>query len=157
MIGWTSLIEKISNSIMDVAPPKRRRFEDTCHLGSGTYGDVYGAYDNLRKKKVAIKQFKDLTSATGGVCGHALREISVLRRVTDHKCIVNLLDVIEPSAYSSNNLFMVMEQEDCDLEKWMTDNRATRAEAAYILYQMLKACDYLHSNYIMHRYYLLHF
>lgn len=113
---------------------------------------VWGAYDNLHNKNVAIKKFKEVKTANGGVAAHALREISVLRRVTSHKGIVTLVDVLEPLEYSSNNIIMVMEREDSDLEHWIENNDVSVGQADFILYQMLKACNYLHRNYIMHRY-----
>ena len=155
MIGWIGIIYKLHSFVMELTKPskkQRKRFESVHLLGSGSYGDVYGAYDVQTKKKVAIKKFKELKSATSGVASHALREISILRRVSGHKSIVTLLDVIEPPDYSSNDILMVMQQEDCDLEKWLQNSNASIVDANVILFQLLNACEYLHSNFVMHRY-----
>jgi serine/threonine protein kinase len=92
-----------------------------------------------------------LKSESSGVASYALREISILQRVTSHKHIITLLEVIDPPNLTEFDLLMVMEQEDCDLERWMERNTARVADANYILFQLLSAIAYLHQNLVMHR------
>ncbi len=133
------------------APVQRRRFKDIEKLGSGTYGEVFSAYDCKQKCKVAIKRFKKLNSTDMGMSTSALREISVLKGLPAHANLCQLLDVVDTKDFPHNDILLVMELVNSDLERWIQTHEPTLYDAVVITYQLLNGCRYLHENFIMHR------
>jgi serine/threonine protein kinase len=73
---------------------KDATYRDLTRLGSGTYGDVYSAYERATGRKVALKETK--VGADGESYGfpqNAMREITILKQL-DHPNIVALLSVV---------------------------------------------------------------
>jgi cell division cycle 2-like protein len=130
---------------------QRRRFQEIAKLGSGTYGEVFSAYDCKQKCKVAIKRFKKLNTTDMGMSTAALREVSVLKGLAPHNNICQLLDVVDTKDFPHNDVLLVMELENSDLEKWIQDNKPSLQDAITITHQLLLGCLYLHENFIMHR------
>ena len=133
---------------------------------------MYKAQNKVSGNYVAIKKFKDsdddeyvrravaighlqnvkLTrrSCAPQVRKTALREIRILKQLK-HDHIVDLLEVFR----EDNRIFLVFEQ----LNRTILDELQGRndysgiepLEAKKIIWQMLKACDFMHSHNIVHR------
>lgn len=127
------------------------RFRNVRRLGSGSFGEVYIAYDNFLLKWVAVKKFKALLTKDEGIAVQSLREISILRRLTYHINICQLLDVIDQNDWAKKDVLLVLEVADNDLDSWMTNNTPSLETARYVSFQILKGCEFLHQNRIMHR------
>ena len=85
-------------------------------LGSGSYGDVAGAYDRLRKRRVAIKRVEDVFCNSVDAM-RLVREMTILRQL-QHSNTSTLLDVILPPCKDTfTTLYLVFERFDTDLHK----------------------------------------
>lgn len=136
-------------------------------VGEGAYGKVYrvqrwvgGAGDG---RVVAIKTDRHAANELG-VPHNMVREIGMLRELR-HEHIVRLLEVKVSAA--ERLLQLVLEWAEYDLQDIIALHRAKETEAVSmteklryiiplaltkgIMYQLLDATDYLHSNWIMHR------
>eukprot|EP01041_Mallomonas_annulata_P007625 gene7626-15612_t len=128
------------------------RFVSFRHLGEGTYGEVWKAYDLMLKKDVAVKKFKDLHCKKLGFSSFALREITFLKSL-NHDNLANLIDVIHEKETPYGGLLMIMELEDMDLDKWLVKNKGDvqLCDCKTILHQVLQGCNHLHSQRVIHR------
>jgi cyclin-dependent kinase 8/11 len=133
-----------------------------------TYGDIigHGAYGVVKKaqakgQEVAVKFVKPKKEP--GVPHDAIREIGILREL-NHPHIVNLLEVLIDS--KKQKIAMVLELSNFDLQGILTRHREHEKVLAgqykaraflplpmikMIMYQLLDATDYLHSQWVMHR------
>jgi len=120
-------------------------------IGTGSYGTVCEAYDNEKKRIVAIKRiahmFEDLID-----CKRILREIAILSKL-GHENVVQLYDLVDPQNMRTfDELYMVMEICDSDLKKLCkTDVTLTPLHINTLLYNLLVGLKYLHSAGIYHR------
>jgi len=127
------------------------RYEVKNMIGSGSYGWVCEAYDDQKKRLVAIKRighlFEDLID-----CKRILREISILSKL-QHEYVVQIYDIVAPvSMHSFDELYIVMEICDSDLKKLCrTDVTLTPLHINTLLYNLLVGLRYLHSAGIYHR------
>lgn len=64
-------------------------------IGSGSYGDVVLAIHKLTGKRVAIKKIDQLFTYVADT-KRQLREVLLLRRLSGHRNIVKLYDILEP-------------------------------------------------------------
>jgi len=116
-------------------------------LGEGTYGKVYLAQDRLTKEYVAMKKMI-LDTEEEGIPSTAIREISLLKELSDHPNIVKLKDVL----YLKNKLYLIFEYLDKDLKAFMDSNAQLNAGLVKsYMYQMLKGIAFCHSHRILHR------
>jgi len=83
------------------------------------------------------------------------REIHILRRLRGHRCIINLLDVVQPPTDDLDDfhdLYLVFEYVDTDLYKLiMSPQYLTTEHIQTFLYQMLTGLKYIHSFSVIHR------
>jgi len=116
-------------------------------LGEGTYGKVYLAQDRITKEHVAMKKMI-LETEEEGIPSTAIREISLLKELSDHPNIVKLKDVL----YLKSKLYLIFEYLDKDLKAYMDSGGQmdSRLVKSY-LYQMLKGIAFCHSHRILHR------
>lgn len=127
------------------------RYEVKHLIGTGSYGSVCEAYDNEKKRIVAIKRiahmFEDLID-----CKRILREIAILSKLA-HENVVQLYDLVDPKNMRTfDELYMVMEICDSDLKKLCkTDVTLTPLHINTLLYNLLVGLKYLHSAGIYHR------
>ena len=89
------------------------RFTDKQLIGSGTYGEVYKAYDNHLKKTIAFKKIF-IQNKQEGIPSTALREISILKGI-QHPSIVRLEDVI----LQPQKIYLVFEYLQQDLKQFL--------------------------------------
>jgi len=133
------------------------RYEIMRVLGQGSYGEVVQARDKFSslpegQNYVAIKRitrpFDQEIEAT-----RIYREITILRRLQRHECVIQLLDIIAPDDYSSfTDLYLIFEYVDTDLHKiFLSPQYLSNEHVKIFLYQMLKGLKYLESASVIHR------
>jgi len=129
--------------VMDVLSQYQKKGK----LGEGTYGKVYLAQDRITKEHVAMKKMI-LETEEEGIPSTAIREISLLKELSDHPNIVKLKDVL----YLKSKLYLIFEYLDKDLKAYMDSGGQmdSRLVKSY-LYQMLKGIAFCHSHRILHR------
>ena len=80
----------------------------------------------------------------------ALREIYLLNTVNDHPNIVKLIDVVV--GYKLSSIFLVFEYCEHDISILLDRrNQFSESEVKCLLRQLLKAVQYMHKRYIIHR------
>lgn len=121
------------------------RYTKSAKLGSGTYGNVYRAVDNLTKKEVAMKIMT--FDPDEGMSVSALREMSIMKSV-NHPNIITLYDVI----VDKESVIMIMELMGMDLGRYIrqyakADNDLIRSYS----FQLINGIFALHTHRIIHR------
>eukprot|EP00792_Barthelona_sp_PAP020_P005245 TRINITY_DN2565_c0_g2_i1.p1 TRINITY_DN2565_c0_g2~~TRINITY_DN2565_c0_g2_i1.p1 ORF type:complete len:296 (+),score=74.31 TRINITY_DN2565_c0_g2_i1:219-1106(+) len=118
-------------------------------VGEGTYGVVYRAMHRSTGRIVALKQIRLLDDADEGVPCTALREIAVLKQVSSHPNIVDLISII----HSDNQLYLVFEFLNQDLRKHIerTPNGLSAALVKSYLYQIVRGLNFCHARRVYHR------
>eukprot|EP00667_Euglena_gracilis_P009398 EG_transcript_9542 len=121
-------------------------------ISEGTYGRVWRAQQVLRNGRTkinALKQVK-MEKEKEGFPLTALREIHLLMTL-QHTNVVNVEEMVVGARM--DNIFLVMEYLPHDMKYLMENMKArfTQSEVKCLLVQLLKACNYLHDNWIIHR------
>jgi len=116
-------------------------------LGEGTYGKVYLALDNRTNEYVALKKMI-LETEDEGIPSTAIREISLLKELSNNQNIVKLKDVL----YLKSKLYLIFEYLDQDLKHYIdsVSSMDPMLVKSY-LYQMLKGILCCHTHRILHR------
>uniref|UniRef100_A0A6B2FZB2 Cyclin-dependent kinase 1 (Trinotate prediction) n=1 Tax=Myxobolus squamalis TaxID=59785 RepID=A0A6B2FZB2_MYXSQ len=117
-------------------------------LGEGTYGVVYKALNLRTNIIVAMKKIR-LESQDEGIPSTSLREISVLKELSEHPNIVKLILVIHTTPM---RLYLVFEYLNMDLKKYL--DSIEMMEPTLIksyTFQVLRALEYCHARRIVHR------
>lgn len=116
-------------------------------LGEGTYGKVYLAQDNRTSEYVALKKMT-LQSEDEGIPSTAIREISLLKELSNHPNIVKLKEVL----YLKSKLYLIFEYLDRDLKQYLDSVEAMDPMLIKsYMYQMLKGTLFCHTHRILHR------
>jgi serine/threonine protein kinase len=102
-------------------------------------------------KTMAMKKI-DLRREDSGVPTTALREISLLRALSNHPNIVKLEHVV----LYNQTLHLVMEFLDCDLKHYLDEKKRARKllsplEVKVFVYQILHGLAYCHTRKVLHR------
>jgi serine/threonine protein kinase len=125
-----------------------QRYDIREKLGEGTYGEVYKALDTERQQFIALKKMRLLEAEDEGVPATALREVSLLKELSECANIVKLLDVI----HCHSTLYLVFEFLDQDLKSYVDSSKGLDAKLIKsYLYQILKGLSFCHSHRILHR------
>ncbi|SCM05905.1 protein kinase 6, putative [Plasmodium chabaudi chabaudi] len=128
-------------------------------IGKGTYGIVYKAMDKKENKLVAIKKIINLCDQNYGISKIILRELSILQKI-NHKNIIVLRNIfygkdIEQKLIGENLenscLYLTFEYCDIDLLNFTKKYILNIKEVKYIIFELLLALCYLHSNNYLHR------
>ena len=129
------------------------RYQNLKNIASGAYGTVCSADDVVIGDSVAIKKvadvFEDLVDAK-----RILREVKLLRHLSNHHNIIQLRDVMTspPGSADFNDLYLVFDRYECDLDRLISmGQELSDAHNKYFLYQMLKGLKFIHSAGVMHR------
>lgn len=127
------------------------KYQNLAPLGSGAYGQVCSADDNLTKTKVALKKlarpFQNDIFAK-----RCYREIRMLSHF-DHENIINLVDVFTPnsSLATFSDVYLVTGLMDSDLHDILKHQTLHDDQIQFLLYQILRGLKYIHSAGIIHR------
>eukprot|EP00359_Climacostomum_virens_P011366 CAMPEP_0204916934 /NCGR_PEP_ID=MMETSP1397-20131031/14638_1 /ASSEMBLY_ACC=CAM_ASM_000891 /TAXON_ID=49980 /ORGANISM="Climacostomum Climacostomum virens, Strain Stock W-24" /LENGTH=302 /DNA_ID=CAMNT_0052089621 /DNA_START=730 /DNA_END=1638 /DNA_ORIENTATION=- len=125
------------------------RYKRIEKIGTGTYGVVYKAVDNMTGNVVALKKIL-LDTEQEGIPSTAIREICLLRELRSPR-IVTLLDVIS----AEQKLYLVFEYLNQDLKQYLDGfapgSSPTLPQIKKFMHQLIEGVRYLHSKRILHR------
>ncbi|CAA7267420.1 unnamed protein product [Cyclocybe aegerita] len=127
-----------------------RRWKLVRELGSGAYGVVISAADEISSETVAIKLvtrvFEKIQFAK-----RALREIALLRHFSHHGNITGLIDV-DAISPDFSEIYIFMEPMEADLHQIIRSGQTlTNEHVQYFTYQILRGMKYIHSAGVIHR------
>lgn len=125
-----------------------KRWKLIREMGSGAYGYVISAADEVSGEPVAIKM---VTRATEKVqlAKRALREITLLRHF-NHENITGLIDV--DCTPDLSEIYIFMEPMEADLHQIIKSGQSLSNEhVQYFVYQILRGMKYIHSASVIHR------
>ena len=117
-------------------------------LGQGSYGTVYKARNPRNGNHVAIKQSK--LSADLGICYTTIREISLLKELSDHPNIVKFLDVY----LEIDKVNLVFELLPMNLHEYIQtykDDIIPPQVIRNLLSQILEGVNFCHKRRVIHR------
>lgn len=128
-------------------------------IGKGTYGTVYKAFDKRENRLVAIKKIKNICDENAGISKSILREMTILQKIK-HENIISLMysfyardidDIFKGQYIETYCLYMVFEYCNVDLLHFVQRNILTYKDIKYIVFEILLAISYMHSNNFIHR------
>jgi len=123
------------------------QYKKVSKLGEGTYGKVYLARDNRTDELVALKKMI-LEAEDEGIPSTAIREISLLKELSEHPNIVKLKDVL----YCNNKLYLIFEYLEQDLKQYIDSVQSLDPMLIKsYMYQMLKGTEFCHNQRVLHR------
>lgn len=117
--------------------------------GEGTFSLVLKAQSIKTHQQVAIKCMKSKFDSIDQV--NRLREIQALRRLSPHKNIVKLIEVLYDR--SEGRLALVFELMEMNVYEMIRGRKTYLSDLKIksIMYQLLRAMDHMHKNGIFHR------
>ncbi|KAF0993169.1 hypothetical protein HZS_7054 [Henneguya salminicola] len=121
-------------------------YQDLLKIGEGTYGVVYRGKHKKTGNLVAIKKIR-VETISEGVPSTAIREISVLKEFR-HPNIIRLIEVIYEER---TKLWLVFENMQEDLKRFIEKNKLDNSDALKFLGQILSGTAYCHGHRIIHR------
>ncbi|XP_063282823.1 mitogen-activated protein kinase 12-like [Pelobates fuscus] len=127
------------------------RYKDLKAIGSGAYGTVCSAKDIRTGETVAIKKllrpFQSQVHAK-----RAYRELRLLKHM-NHENVISLINVFTPDESLENfqTFYMVMPFICLDLGRIIKMHKLSHKAIVYLLYQILRGLQYIHSAGIVHR------
>ncbi|XP_028304820.1 mitogen-activated protein kinase 12 [Gouania willdenowi] len=127
------------------------RYRDLRQVGTGAYGTVCSATDARSGTKVAIKKlYRPFQSDV--FAKRAYRELMLLKHMK-HENVIGLLDVFTAglSLDRFHDFYLVMPYMGTDLGKLMKLQRLSEEKIQFLVFQMLKGLQYIHSVGIIHR------
>jgi len=133
------------------SPRELRKFKGMKRIGTGAYGVVLSARDQTSNNEVAIKCLEDPFSDPKDAY-RALLEVKLLRHFRNSKYIVNMRDVVLPTAEETfRNVYVVCELMDRNLEEAMHRTRFTQEQCKTIMVQLLLGLVQIHRAKVVHR------
>lgn len=129
------------------------RYTPTKIIGTGAYGVVCAARDNLAKKDVAIKKIKH-SFQIATIAKRTLREIKLLRHFDRHENVISIKTILQPPPQPEefNDIYIIMDLKETDLHRIIHSEQPLSEEhARYFLYQTLRGLKYIHSANVLHR------
>lgn len=127
-----------------------KRWKLVREMGSGAYGVVVSAVDEISGETVAIKLVTRIFEKVQ-LAKRALREVTLLRHFSSHENITGLIDVnaISPDF---QEIYIFMEPMEADLHQIIKSGQHLSNEhVQYFLYQILRGMKYVHSAAVIHR------
>ncbi|KAL1541240.1 Cyclin-dependent kinase 11B [Salvia divinorum] len=146
MIGTAVMAELGTAILVDSTyssdDPNDDEYEILEEISRGSFGVVYKARNEKTGEIVAMKE------EVGGLCPSTLMEISILKTLPRHPCIIGF-----KQAAGGERTYLVMEHMMSDLKRWRRTRNKPYAlfEIKYIMEQILKGVAFLHDNGVMHR------
>ncbi|XP_066376737.1 cyclin-dependent kinase B2-1-like [Miscanthus floridulus] len=131
-------------------------YEKLEKVGEGTYGKVYKAREKATGRIVALKKTR-LPEDDEGVPPTALREVSLLRMLSQDPHVVRLLDLKQGvNKEGQTILYLVFEYMDTDLKKFIRGFRANHEKipaqtVKILMYQLCKGVAFVHGRGVLHR------
>nr|CAB3483461.1 unnamed protein product [Digitaria exilis] len=131
-------------------------YEKLEKVGEGTYGKVYKAREKATGRIVALKKTR-LPEDDEGVPPTALREVSLLRMLSQDPHVVRLLDLKQGvNKEGQTILYLVFEYMDTDLKKFIRSHRSSREKipaltVKILMYQLCKGVAFVHGRGVLHR------
>ena len=124
------------------------RYEFHELIGTGSYGEVYKAFDKQLLRNVAIKATTAALSEQSGGKVHIVREVRIHARA-EHANIVPIYDVLD---YEQSVLIVMRLVIGEDLDRMLSREREPLNidESLRIMHQVLWGMDYAHSKGIVH-------
>ena len=125
-----------------------QRYTKVARVGQGTYGVVFKAKDLQTGEFVALKKIL-LHGDDEGVPATSIREIALLKEVSQHRNIVQLKEVIN----ENHKLYLAFEFLDKDLKNYMKSISGflnPKLVKSY-LYQLVLGINFCHMHRVMHR------
>ncbi|KAJ3536155.1 hypothetical protein NMY22_g6164 [Coprinellus aureogranulatus] len=127
-----------------------KRWKLVREMGSGAYGVVISAVDDISKETVAIKMVTRVFEKVQ-LAKRALREVTLLRHFNGHENITGLIDV-DAISPDFNEIYIFMEPMEADLHVILKSGQSLSPEHhRYFLYQILRGMKYIHSAGVIHR------
>lgn len=112
---------------------------------------MYKAHDTITKQNVAIKLIKGGYSKQLGLTPLLIREISMMNMLKCHPYIATLLEVLINKGPDDGMVALVLPFSDYDLKTWMQSRDYRVNDVQRIMFQIISAINFMHSNYIVHR------
>ncbi|BAF24134.1 cyclin-dependent kinase B2-1 [Oryza sativa Japonica Group] len=131
-------------------------YEKLEKVGEGTYGKVYKAREKATGRIVALKKTR-LPEDDEGVPPTALREVSLLRMLSQDSHVVRLLDLKQGQNKEGQTiLYLVFEYMDTDLKKFIRAHRQNLQKipvptVKILMYQLCKGVAFCHGRGVLHR------
>ncbi|KAH7914855.1 kinase-like protein [Hygrophoropsis aurantiaca] len=127
-----------------------KRWKLVREMGSGAYGVVISAADEISRETVAIKLVTRVFEKVQ-LAKRALREIVLLRHFSNHENITGLIDV-DAITPDFQEIYIFMEPMEADLHQIIkSGQQLTNEHVQYFLYQILRGMKYVHSADVIHR------
>lgn len=127
-----------------------KRWKLVREMGSGAYGVVISAADEISGETVAIKMVTRVFDKVQ-LAKRALREITLLRHFSNHENITGLIDV-DAISPDFNEIYIFMEPMEADLHQIIKSGQVLSNEhVQYFLYQILRGMKFIHSGGVIHR------
>ncbi|KAI9309459.1 kinase-like domain-containing protein [Cunninghamella echinulata] len=132
------------------------RYKIIRHIGSGSSGTVYSAYDQQSQTFCAIKKIYNIFpnnnnktgSASTSITKRCLREIKCLHQFHGHPRIIDLLDL----NLVNDDLYLIFQCMDTSLHDVIHSQQPLYdIHFQWILYQLFSGLHYIHSAHIIHR------
>ncbi|KAG2157844.1 kinase-like protein [Suillus bovinus] len=126
-----------------------KRWKLVREMGSGAYGVVVSAVDEISGETVAIKLVTRIFEKVQ-LAKRALREVTLLRHFSSHENITGLIDV-DAISPDFQEIYVFMEV-PADLHQIIKSGQHLSNEhVQYFLYQILRGMKYVHSAAVIHR------
>lgn len=128
--------------------PGKTPGKDDSVLGKGTYGVVFKAKENGTDRIVAIKK-TILDDDEDGVPATTIREVALLKELSNHRNIVHLLHVSKENQV----IYLVFEFLENDLAKYIQKVQGPLDPPLVksFLYQILLGINFCHMHRVLHR------
>ncbi|KAI6149816.1 kinase-like protein [Pisolithus tinctorius] len=127
-----------------------KRWKLVREMGSGAYGVVVSATDQISGETVAIKLVTRIFEKIQ-LAKRALREITLLRHFSNHENITGLIDM-DAISPDFQEIYIFMEPMEADLHQIIKSGQTlTNEHVQYFLYQILRGMKYIHSASVIHR------
>ncbi|XP_037540819.1 mitogen-activated protein kinase 14A isoform X1 [Nematolebias whitei] len=139
--------QEVNKTIWEVP----ERYQKLSPVGSGAYGTVCSAYDNMMGCQVAVKKlsrpFQSFIHAK-----RTYRELRLLKHMK-HENVIGLLDVFTPatSLKEFKDVYLVTHLMGADLNNIVKCQKLTDDHVQFLIYQILRGLKYIHSAEIIHR------